>query len=479
MKNMTERGIRDYYSKEIKKAEIKYHIKSLINKLKKLNKRNIAKDHYQPDEKPFYQDYGDSKTDFIEFFHENDTNKNNFFKRDISNSIKNNIYIKYSTKKEKDFDKKANIYATLIKEIISGEKKEEDFESKELKFLGNRVDFYKYYKIHREKMDRFKKLGLIEKMNKSQPVLYNPNYDYIHKKIKSGPEWNKITGRNHMNKTKSMTLSSQSNRKKVINFKENEKDILCDKFEKTQKNISKFNNRYVIKNMSKKNHFSKISKSIDIDKKPDIKNIIKIKNNIPFISRTQRNYKKLSKPKYFSYTNKSQEKNNNNEAKKIIQLIINGANSTTINYDFIRERVKMMVNYKSRKINNRRIKELKGCENGEFLDTLKCFKSLKGEKNNGLNFGKMASRPSNNILPSFMCGNHSRIAYDTKMDESLKMNNYSAGRFSKMDDFVIPRSFNKYINLSLLKSQNIQPESIFNLSEFKYLANRILPEIQD
>ena len=162
---------------------------------------------------------------------------------------------------------------------------------------------------------------------------------------------------------------------------------------------------------------------------------------------------------------------------KLNQLIINGANSTSINYDYIRERVKMLVNYKPPKLNNKRVKEFKGCENGEFLDTLKSFKALKGEKNNGLNFGKMASRPSNNILPSYMCGNHSRIAFDTRMDESLKLNNYSSGRFSKMDDYVIPRSFNKYINLSVLKSQSIQPESIFNLSEFKYLANKVLPEI--
>ena len=473
---MTEKGLAGYFSKEIKKAEIKYHIKSLLNKLKKLNKRNISKDQYQPDEKPYHQDYGDSKTDFIELFHEDETNKNNFFKNEISKSLKNNIYIKYATKKEKDNDKKSKIYDNLIKEIINGEKIGEDnFESKELKFLGSRVDFYKYYKLHREKMDRLKKLGLIEKMNKSQPVLYNPNYDYILKKIKSGPEWNEITGRNQMNKTRSMTLLSESNKNKIIDFKE--KDVFSDKLVKTQRNIDKFNNRYVIKNINKKNNniSSKISKSTEIDKKLDIKNIIKIKNNMFTTSRTQRYYKKLNRPKYFSYTNKSQD--NNIEAKKINQLIINGAISTSINYDYIRERVKMLVNYKPPKLNNKRVKEFKGCENGEFLDTLKSFKALKGEKNNGLNFGKMASRPSNNILPSYMCGNHSRIAFDTRMDESLKLNNYSSGRFSKMDDYVIPRSFNKYINLSVLKSQSIQPESIFNLSEFKYLANKVLPEI--
>ena len=102
--------------------------------------------------------------------------------------------------------------------------------------------------------------------------------------------------------------------------------------------------------------------------------------------------------------------------------MINNANKTFINYDFIRDRVKMMVNYESHKLNNKRLKEFRGCENGEFLDTLKCFKVLKGEKNSGINFGKIVSRPSNEILPSFMCGVHSRIAFNTNMNKSLELN---------------------------------------------------------
>ena len=102
----------------------------------------------------------------------------------------------------------------------------------------------------------------------------------------------------------------------------------------------------------------------------------------------------------------------------------------------------MMVNYNLRRNNRNRVKEFKGCENEEFIDPLKSFKILKGNKNNGVSFGKMSSRPSNKILPSFMSGVHSRIAFDVNMDESLKMNSYSSGRFAKVKDSFLPKSFN-------------------------------------
>ena len=222
---MNEKGLPKYFSKEIKKAEIKYHIKTLLKRLKTLNKKIIVKDPFHPDEKPYYQDYGNSQKDFIEIFHENNSNKINFLRNNISNLLKENIYIKYGTKKEKDLDNKSNVYANLIDELIEGEKKEEEnIKPKKFQFLGNKVDFYKYYKIHRKKMDKLKGLGLTEKMNKSQPVIYNPNYDYIHKRIISGPEWKKISGRNQINKTKNMKLPVQSN-KNNLKFKCIEKDI--------------------------------------------------------------------------------------------------------------------------------------------------------------------------------------------------------------------------------------------------------------
>ena len=70
------------------------------------------------------------------------------------------------------------------------------------------------------------------------------------------------------------------------------------------------------------------------------------------------------------------------------------------------------------------------------------------------------------------------IAFNVKTEDSLKMNNYSKGKFSTVKDSLIPKSFNKYVNLSLLKSDNVKPEDVSNLSEFIYLANNILPDIE-
>ena len=470
---MAEKEIPKYFSKEIKKTEIKYNIKSLLNKLNNLNKKNKI-DQFQPDKKPFQHDYGDSKTDIIELFHESDINKINFFKNNISNSLKNNLYVQLTAKKEKDFDKKTDIFESLIKAVIEGEK-EEDLSKTQLDIYGNKVDFYKYYKIHREKVDKYKRLGLTQKINKNQQSSYNPNYNFILKRIISGPEWTKITGRKKANKPESMNLSLQTTNSK--NYDLFKKDTFATKSEKKTKIMGKFTNRNMNMIKRTKNNTSKISKSIDLEKVLNIKNVIKIKKKELNCNKTQRNYRKINKSKSLSYKDKYEEQND--EAKKINKLMINNANKTFINYDFIRDRVKMMVNYESHKLNNKRLKEFRGCENGEFLDTLKCFKVLKGEKNSGINFGKIVSRPSNEILPSFMCGVHSRIAFNINMNKSLELNNYSSSRFSKIINSYIPRSFNKYVNLSLLKSENVQPENIFDRNEFKYLANKLLPKIQN
>ena len=473
---MEEKGLQNYFSKEIKKTEIKYHIKALRNKFKSLNKKIIIKDLFQPDEHPFHQEYGNNKIDVVELFHENVYNKPYFFKNIVSNLLKNNIYINYSTKKEKELDKKTNIYETCIKNLIDGEKEEEKLETKKLDISKDKADYYKYYKIHIEKLNKLKNLGLTQKMNQSQPVTYNPNYNYIKKKIMSCPDWKKMIGRKKTITTGNIPLSLFSTYNRIINLNNNNSSIIKSK--KNKKKICKFSNRNIKNHLDKiNNNSSIINRSVNIVNSLRLKKISKNKNNTISHGRTQRNYRKLNKQKRNLDNYKSQDKND--EYKKLIQIIMNEPDYHFINYDYTREKVKMMVNYNSHKPNNKRIKEFKGCENGEFLQTLKSFKALKGEKNNGLKFSKIPPRPRNKILPSFMCSVHSRIAFDMTMDESLKLNNYSSGRFTKTKDFYIPRSFNKYINLSLLKSENVQPEKVFNLSEFKYLSNKMLPEIEN
>ena len=470
---MKENECLPYFSKEIKKP--KYDIKSALNQLKAQSKKKFIKDFYAPDEKINDSDFVDTnEIDFIEYFHENEEDRNYFFKEDILKALNNNIYINYLPKKEKDKDKKSNLYENLIKELITTKNNEEKNPktTKSNILLGKNENLYKYYKIHKEKFDNLKKQGLQEKINKGKQILYNPNYDYIYKKIISGPKWKKITGRNHLNKLNSMTLSPHS--KSIKNNDLSEKDLFTYKIGKTQRNIGRdiFKIRNKIKNKIKKNNSVGINKSIFKEKSINIKNILNKKK-----LRNLKVYKKLKKPKNYSDINKSDEKNLDDTL--LNQSRTNRASTILmINYDVIQEKVKMMVNYNAHKTNNRRTKEFKGYTSDEFLDIMKSYKAAKGDKNHGLAFGKMTSRPTDKILPSFMCGFHSRMAVDAKLDKSLKLNNYSSSKFAKVDNYLIPRSFNKYVNLSLLKSPSIQPENVFNLSEFKNLANNVLPIIK-
>ena len=479
-----EKNYPNYISKEIKKTEHKYNIKALFNRLKYLSKKKIITDDFKPDKKKNEPDFLSDKTDIVELFHETNINKNKYFRNSISNSLKNNIYLKFTSKKEKILDKMTNIYETLINELFDIPKKEENkYEKKNSINFDNKIDFFKYYKKHKEKVEKLKK---IENLKKSYSTIYYPNYDYIRKRIITCPKWKQISRKKQLNKSKSLPSRGYNNKNDLNDNEYNEyNDFNISDYMKTKNNFGKFKNR----NTNKHNkNYQKIKSLVNTSRKENerktfnIKNANEIQNNLFNFSKTQRITNKFYNPKKNKKTSDTQEpesKEKKAEIKKLNQYIRNGANKTFINYDFNREKVKMLVNYYPHKTNKNKVKEFKGCEIGEFLDTLRSIKILKGEKNCGINFGKMASRPSNKILPSFMSGIHSRIGCNILMDESLKMNNYSSGRFAKINDAFIPRSFNKYANLSLLKNENIQPEDVYNLVQFKYLANKLIPNINN
>lgn len=124
----------------------------------------------------------------------------------------------------------------------------------------------------------------------------------------------------------------------------------------------------------------------------------------------------------------------------------------------------------NRRLFNLKKKEFRGINPSEFFDANKIFNNLKGNKSSVPVFGKMTSRPYDKILPVYMKGIHSRIVYNEKTDKTLKMNNYSNGQFLDLNNTFNKTSFNKYVNLCLLKSDYIQPEKIKNKSEFKLLS---------
>ena len=86
------------------------------------------------------------------------------------------------------------------------------------------------------------------------------------------------------------------------------------------------------------------------------------------------------------------------------------------------------------------------------------------------NFDKMKARPSgdNSPLPVYMKGTVSRGACETVNETSLKMNNFAEGKFlSSYTSFWPKKSYNKIVNLNLLRSDAFMSQLLNNQEEFK------------
>ena len=92
------------------------------------------------------------------------------------------------------------------------------------------------------------------------------------------------------------------------------------------------------------------------------------------------------------------------------------------------------------------------------------------------NFEKMKARPSddNSPLPVYMKGTVSRGACETVNETSLKMNNYADGKFlSNYTSFWPKKSFNKIVNLNLLKSDAFFSYLLNNQGDIKKANNYV------
>lgn len=74
------------------------------------------------------------------------------------------------------------------------------------------------------------------------------------------------------------------------------------------------------------------------------------------------------------------------------------------------------------------------------------------------NFDRMNSRPDNDgPLPLYMKNIHSRQASQVLNDKTLKLNNFSEGKFlHSISSFFPKKSYNKIINLNLLNSEKFK-----------------------
>ena len=97
------------------------------------------------------------------------------------------------------------------------------------------------------------------------------------------------------------------------------------------------------------------------------------------------------------------------------------------------------------------------------------------------NFEKMKARPSDDSspLPVYMKGTVSRGACETVNEISLKMNNYAEGKFlSNYTSFWPKKSFNKIVNLNLLRSDAFFSYLLNNQGDIKNSNNYVAKSLK-
>jgi hypothetical protein len=152
------------------------------------------------------------------------------------------------------------------------------------------------------------------------------------------------------------------------------------------------------------------------------------------------------------------------------------------NFKQVRERPITMVSYERPHYDKRKTNYMKGIEPSMYNDQYKYIEFI----NNHTrcvppNLDKMMARPKDDgsPLPVYMKGCVSREACNITTDMSLKMNNYSEGKFlSNYTSFWPKKSFNKIINLNLLNSDTFISNFVNDKNKIKNSGNYIAKSIR-
>ena len=147
------------------------------------------------------------------------------------------------------------------------------------------------------------------------------------------------------------------------------------------------------------------------------------------------------------------------------------------NFKLVRERPLTMVVYERPKYTKKKSAELIGITPDMYNDI---YKYLESTNNHTRcvppNFDKMNARPStdNSPLPVYMKGAVSRGACEMITEASLKMNNFSEGKYiSGYTSFWPKKSYNKIINLNLLNSDAFLSNLVHNKSDIETTNNYV------
>lgn len=412
---------------------------------------------------------------------QNQEEKENKTEKD-KNKNKNKIEIK-SKNKEKSGEKKEEDKENPKKETENNKKNFESNKENRNKFVKNQQNEssffsifsnnkYKYHNIHMERIEKYKREGLYQKMNMNQEPIYNPNKNIIFKKLNTGPKWAKLTGRGKFlfkeeNKPNNSSFSDYSGMESIQNSK---KKGFIDMSKQTERNgfpmshnlreryekkFIQLNDQENLMNETKnclspktsKNfmvctlcprlikHFHLFPYSMDMLPLSENKRIMREEQNKK--NRTNKIIIKKcqSVPDFKRYLSRDQL----NQAFKKKDRISNEV--LYPNYKSIEGGVKMMVIYnKERNKNNisEYHKKFRGICSSDSYNASDTFEIIYGNKLKAVPlFQKMSSRPINNNLPSFMSGLFNRMCFEISTDKTLKMNNYSNGKlYNLCNDFL-------------------------------------------
>ena len=257
--------------------------------------------------------------------------------------------------------------------------------------------------------------------------------DLFNIRVRTEKAFNKKENNNN-NKNNMININSNSEEKKMIDNKNNY--FLTKDNKKNKTNI--MSNKYTkIKNL----------------KKLLLKNI-----------NTNRNYKLLRTSNLFPLKENKSPDFSKIISREKLQKIAEKSKNTFIslvspNYSQVSERPISMVLYEKSKINKKR-RNFTGIDSNLNFDIDKVINKVNNHRiYKPRNFDNMISRTYNeaNPLPNYMQGIYNRTAVDSFNEKTLKINEYSNGKFLTPTNTFMPKtSHNKIINLSLLKCCDIE-----------------------
>ena len=373
---------------------------------------------------------------------------------------------KFNVDELKSEIKNNNIY---YKDDILKSKKEKKKLKKNLSASNENMNLkrskYEYHDLHMQKIEKYKKEGIYQRMKNQQVADYSPNLDYIHKRLVSGPQWNKLSGRDillpkdnkkikliNINLYKTKSKNARDSTKPINKILNNNKNI---KNRKNKNNSAKSINTKLyrthnkikydkMKNLSYSNNINDNEKTSSFfNQNKYIKGINSSSSNLLILKNPNRTtlIKKRYRyvPDFDKYIDleKLNKKVRRNKQVQRLRDILNP------NYSAVKEKIKTLaIYYKKSKIINGKNKKIvfEGINTNDLLyDACHTYDLICGNKcKSAPKFQKMSARPNDINLPTYMKGLNSRIGLELGTEKTLKMNNYENAKIYSFKGYFNP-----------------------------------------